>query len=156
MIKRFITTLSVISLAFAVYAESKYMTVEKNDGTKISFLLENNPVITYQNDNLVINKDAKTTYSLEDIKNYHFTANNQSAADLVASSALRIIRIDDETIEVQNAEPLCNISVVAISGAVVSQAKADAEGKAIVKLPNNAGVYVLSACKQSFKIIRNK
>ncbi len=154
MIKRFITTLSLACMAFGAFAEVNYMTVEKNDGTKYSFLLAENPVITYENDNLVINKDAKTTYSFEDIKNYHFTVDNQSDVDMVSSKVLKIVWIDDATIEVQNAQAGSVVSLTAINGTVVAKTKADAEGKATVKMPNNAGVYVLSAGTQSFKIIR--
>lgn len=156
MIKRFISTLSVIFLAFGVYAESKYMTVEKNDGSKISFLLDNNPVITYQNDNLVINKDAKTTYSLEDIKNYHFTESDDSKVEMFSSNTMNIVWLDDATIEVKNAMSNTVVMLTAVNGVVVANTKADSEGKATVKIPNQAGVYVLSAGNQSFKIIRKK
>ncbi len=130
------------------------MTVEKTDGSLISFKLAENPVITYDNDNLVINKDAKTTYSFEDVKNYHFTEFDQSDAALVSANSLKFIWVDDATIEVQNAQANSNVTITAINGAVVANTKADADGKATVKLPNNAGVYVLTAGNQSFKIIR--
>lgn len=154
MMKKFITTLSLACMTLAASAEANFMTVELNNGSLISFKLADNPVITYENESLLINKDAKTTYSFEDIKNYHFTETDDTGTPTFSANVLKVVRIDDETIEVQNAQPLSNITLTAVSGVVVAQSKADAEGKATVKLPNNAGVYVLSAGKQSFKIIR--
>jgi hypothetical protein len=55
---------------------------------------------------------------------------------------------------VQNAQPNLTVSLVSISGSVLSQTKADADGKASIVIPNKAGVYVLSTGNQSFKIIR--
>lgn len=154
MIKRFISVFSLLCLTLGINAESNYMTVEKNDGSLISFLLADNPVITYQNDCLIINKDANTTYSFDDIKNYHFTEEDVTAAESVSAIALKFVWIDDATIEIQNAQSGAAVALTAVNGVVVSNSKVDADGKAIVKIPNNKGVYVISAGKQSFKIIR--
>lgn len=154
MVKKLLASLAMACMAIGANAESNYMTVEKINGSKISFLLADNPVITYKDGNLVINKDEKTTYSFDDIKNYHFTEKNETGVESVSSVALRIVWIDDATIEVQNAQPGSVVALTAINGTVVATSKSDAEGKATVKMPNNAGVYVLSAGNQSFKIIR--
>ena len=145
----------LLSLFLGGYAGEYYMTIEKIDGTLISFKLSDNPVITHEEGNLLVNKDAKTTYSLEDIKNYHFTeSDNTTHTPEYAAKVLRIVRIDDETIEVQNADAGSVVSLTTINGVVSFKIMADAEGKAIVKMPRTAGVYVLSAGNQSFKFIR--
>lgn len=154
MVKKLLASLALCCMTIGANAESNYMTVEKINGSKISFLLADNPVITYKDGNLVINKDAKTTYSFEDIKNYHFTENDDTKATAINAESLRFVWIDDATIEVQNTQPGSVVALTAINGSVVATSKADAEGKAIVKMPNNAGIYVLSAGNQSFKIIR--
>ncbi len=154
MIKRLITTLSLTCLALGIHAESKYMTVEKTDGSSISFLLNDNPVITYQSGNLEINKDSKTTYAFDMIKDFHFTETDESGTRMFSADVLRFIWIDNETIEVQNTQPGTVVFLTAINGVVVSKSKADADGKATIKMPQKAGVYVISAGKQSFKIIR--
>lgn len=154
MVKRIITACSLAFLFLSAQATSNYMTVEKTDGSLISFKLSENPVITYESDNLVINKDAKTTYSFEDVKNYHFTEFDQSDVTMISAKSLQIVWIDDVTIEVQNAQPNSVVSLTAINGAVLSNSKSDADGKATVKMPANSGVYVLTAGNQSFKIIR--
>lgn len=80
MIKKTITTLSLVCLALGIHAESKYLTVEMKEGAKFSFLLADKPVITCQSGSLVVNKDAKTTYAFEGVKNYHFTENNEGSS----------------------------------------------------------------------------
>ena len=154
MIKRLFTSLFLIGLTLGTYAEVKYMTIEMKNGSKISFLLADNPVITYQSESLVVNNDPKNSYSFEDVKNYHFTEMNESGVDNLPANDLRIVWVDDETIGVQNALPNSTIAITAINGVVVSQTKTDADGKSTVRMPNKTGVYVLSVGKQSFKIIR--
>ena len=154
MVKKLLASLALCCMTIGANAESNYMTVEKINGSKISFLLADNPVITYKDGNLVINKDAKTTYSFEDIKNYHFTENDDTKSTSINAESLRFVWIDDTTIEVQNTQPGSVVALTAINGSVVANSKSDSEGKATVKMPNNAGVYVLSAGNQSFKIIR--
>lgn len=154
MVKRIIATCASTFLAIGIHAESNYMTIEKNNGSLISFLLADNPVITYQDGNLEVNKDANTTYSFDDIKNYHFTEEDVTAAESVSAIALKFVWIDDATIEIQNAQSGAAVALTAVNGVVVSNSKVDADGKATVKIPNNKGVYVISAGKQSFKIIR--
>ena len=61
MIKKLFASLLLAGLASGIYAESKYMTIDFSNGTSISFLLEDNPVITYENESLLVNKDANTT-----------------------------------------------------------------------------------------------
>ena len=154
MIKRLFTSLFLIGLAFGAYAEVRYMTIEMKNGSKISFLLADNPVITYQSESLVVNNDAKNTYSFEDVKNYHFTEMDESGVDNLPANDLRIVWVDDETIGVQNAQSNAIIAITDINGVVASQTKTDADGKSTVRMPNKTGVYVLSVGKQSFKIMR--
>ena len=160
MIKKTITTLSLVCLALGIHAESKYLTVEMKEGAKFSFLLADKPVITCQSGSLVVNKDAKTTYAFEGVKNFHFTENNEGSSGGTTkveesySQLLQIVWIDNETIEVQNAQPNLTISLVSINGSVLSQTTADTDGKATFSISNEAGVYVLSTGNQSFKIIR--
>lgn len=152
MITKILSTILLLFASFGAFA-SDYMTVELKNGQKYSFLLSEKPVITYENANLVINSNATTSYALENIKNYHFT---KIAASIIETSslALRIISIDEATIEVQNANPLEVVTLTAMSGAKVLTSYVDTDGKVQVKLPNNRGVYVLSVGNKSFKVIR--
>ena len=143
-----------LSAACGALAEDKYMTLELKDGGKYSFLLKDNPIITYENKNLVINSDDETSFAIEDIKEYRFTAEDEDAVWNIYASAMQIVSIDDETIEVKNINSSLSVNVTSVSGVIVSSFKANADGSVIVKLPREKGVYILSAGNQSFKIIR--
>ena len=154
MTKQLFSIFSLLCLVLGTHAEAKYMTIEMKTGTTISFLLADNPVITYNNESLVINNDIKTTYSFEDVKNYHFTESFATGVNALPTNGLRIVWIDDETIVVQNAQPNSIIAITAVNGVVVSQARTAADGISTVRMPSKAGVYVLSVDKQSFKFTR--
>lgn len=154
MVKRFFTTLSLLGMMLGAQAAAKYMTIEKKDGSMISFALAEKPVITYAGGSLVINEEAKTTYALDDIANYHFTETEATDAKFSSAELLKIVQVDAETIEVQNAKVGSVVRLTAISGVEVLGVKADTDGNVEVKLPSQKGVYVLSVGNQSFKVIR--
>ena len=148
---------TVLGLACGMlYASAavQYMTIEKKNGAKYSFLLKENPVITYQDGNIVINGNEKTSYSIEEVKNYHFTENNQSAVDNTNAQILRIVSVSEDVIRVENALTDESIKLVNINGAIVGQTTADNEGSANVSLPSQKGVYILLVGNKSFKLIR--
>ncbi len=150
--------LSAVVLLFGVVgglrAQNDFMTVELKNGDMFSFLLSEKPVVTYQDANLVINGSASTSYSIEGIKNYHFTKEDVTGDVSLSSAALRIVNTDNQTIEVQNARPLTAVSLNSVGGVKVLSAFADMNGEATISLPVQQGIYVLSVGDQSFKIIR--
>lgn len=154
MVKRLLSTLAFTCLTLGIYAGSSCLVVEMKDGKSVSFVLSEKPVLTFENRNLVINKDSETSYSFENIKNYHFSKDVETAANMFSSETLKVVWVDNQTLEVQNAKPSSLITLTAINGSVVSKSNADGAGMATVRVPNNAGIYVLSAENQSFKIIR--
>ncbi len=149
---KFLSTISFLCMSFVAFATEEYMLVEMKTGEQYSFLLADRPVLTYENASLVINSDSKTSYAIEGIKEYRFVSN--TSIDDISASALKIITIDDETIEVQNAKSSEKVVLMSVKGETEFCSKTDVEGKVIVKMPVNKGVYVLSVGNQSFKVIR--
>lgn len=154
MVKRLLSTWAFVCLTLGIYADSNCLVVEMKDGSSVSFILSEKPVLAFQDRNLVINRDSETSYSFENIKNYHFAKCEMTATKLSAYETLQVVWVDDQTLEVQNANPSSLITLTVINGTVVSKSKADETGKSSVKVPNNEGIYVLSVGNQSFKIIR--
>lgn len=139
---------------FCANAEKQYMTVEQLDGSKYSFMLDENPVITYKDGNLVVNDNAATSYQIESIKNYHFTEDDQSGVENQAANVLSIVSLDESRLQVKNAKASEKVVLVNVSGMVVFSASTDSEGTAIVTLPAQKGVYVLTVGAKSLKVIR--
>ena len=73
MVKKIFTLLFLCGCLVCVNAKKQYMTIEQKSGEKFSFLLDENPEITYSDGNLVVNGNAITSYAISSVKNYHFT-----------------------------------------------------------------------------------
>ncbi|MBR4839286.1 MAG: T9SS type A sorting domain-containing protein [Paludibacteraceae bacterium] len=154
MIKKFFSAVALFSCMLSVDAAVSYMTVEQKSGEKFSFLLKDNPIVTYKDGDLVVNGDPVTSYAISGVLNYHFTESNESGVKNLNANVLRIVSLDDNAIGVENAAAGAKVSLTNLSGAVLSTTTTDPSGAAIVTLPNTKGVYVLSVGKQSFKVIR--
>ena len=154
MMKRFISILSLICLSLAAFAESQYMIVEMKNGTSVSFLLADKPVVTFQNSYLEINKDAQTTYAIENVNKFYFKEGESTNNEITPVESLRVISVDENTLEVQNAQPNLTVSLLSIMGVTISQVNVNEEGSALINMPDRAGVYLLLVGNQSVKIIR--
>lgn len=135
-------------------AAAQYMTVEQKNGEKFSFRLDDNPVVTYSDGNLVVNGNAETSYAISAVKNYHFTENDLSGVANFAADVLQIVGVDDNTIRVENTRAGSLVVLYNVNGVQVVDAVADQMGVATIALPNKKGVYVLTVGNKSLKVIR--
>ena len=137
-----------------VNAEANYLTVELKAGNKYSFLLEEKPVVTFSSGNLVVNGNSETSYAIEGVKNFHFTEGEVTSAQALSSGEIRIISLDNATIKVENIEKGSIVTLVNVSGMVISSTKADSNGTTTIGLPQAKGVFILSVAGKSIKIIK--
>lgn len=152
MKKRLLTTALLLG-SLCASAAVQYMTVEQKSGAKYSFLLKDNPVVTYQGGELVVNGSASTSYALDGVKNYHFTETDQTGVETSGADMLRITT-GENTVHVENAPAGAKVALVNAGGATVAVATSEQNGTATISLPSAKGVYVLMVGKQSFKLIR--
>ena len=61
MKKRFLSVFAFLFWTLCANATAQYMTVELKSGDKFSFLLEDNPVVTFKKGDLVVNGNAETS-----------------------------------------------------------------------------------------------
>ena len=153
MRKRLMTSTVLLCGALCASAAVQYMTVEKKSGEKYSFLLKDNPVVTYKGGELVVNGSASTSYAIAGVKNYHFTETDLTGVETAGSDMLRIT-IDENTVLVENASAGAKVGLLSAGGATVAATTANESGSATLSLPSSKGVYVLTVGKQSFKLIR--
>ncbi|MCR5246351.1 MAG: hypothetical protein K6E14_01005 [Paludibacteraceae bacterium] len=155
MIKRILSIIGMSTCLLCVGAEKQqYMTIEQLDGSKFSFLLDENPVVTYEGENLVVNGSATTSYAISNIKNYHFTESNETAVKGQVADMFCVVGLDEATLKVQNAKASEKVALINIKGVVISEASTDDEGSTTVKLPEQKGVYVLTVGTKAIKVIR--
>ncbi len=153
MTKRILTLLSLCGCLVCANAKKQYMTIEQKSGEKYSFLLDENPEITYSEGNLIVNGSAITSYAISSVKNYHFSEIS-SSVDTKISNELRIINLDESTIEVQNAKAIAKVMLANVNGTIVFESQTNTEGSVLVTLPEQKGVYILSIGTCSIKVIR--
>lgn len=154
MVKKFLTVLGLLSSLFYANAEKQFMIVELKSTSKISFLLEEDPVVTFENEQLVVNGNATTSYAISSVKNFHFSEFEETAAKEQLANMMSIFSIDEARLQVQNAKANEKITVVNMDGIAVASSSTDNEGSAVVTLPNQKGIYVLTVGTKSIKVIR--
>lgn len=154
MKKRLLITIPLLCVALCANAAVCYMTVALKSGEKFSFLLKDNPVVTYKAGELVVNGSASTSYAISGVENYHFTEADETDVTDIGADMLRIVNTDDNTVVVENAPASENIALVNAIGTTVVTTIAGQSGFASIMLPSAKGVYVLTVGKQSFKLIR--
>lgn len=154
IVKRILVAGLFLGGVLCANATVRYMTVEHKSGKKCSFLLDDNPVVTYSDGNLVVNGSATTSYAISDVKDFHFTVGDESGVKNIESDLLRIINVDDKTIRIENAPVNIEVMMMNINGILVCTTLTDSNGIAVLTLPEHKGLYVLSVGMQSIKLIR--
>lgn len=154
MAKKLISSVALLCMTVFANAGVEYMTVEQNNGAKYSFLLNDNPVVTYEDGYLVVNGDASTSYAIDGVRNFHFTMENETGVETQIVDIMRIVNVDESTVAVENAPAGANVVLVSTGGATVATTTASESGYATIGLPSAKGVYVLTVGRQSFKVIR--
>ena len=140
--------------ASAVKGEDRTLNVWKSDGTVVSFSLDEVPVTTYTDGNLVI-KTTKTTvtYPLEQVKKY--TYSSVTDALFAPKSESATLSQDGEMLTFTGLKPQTHISVYNVSGQLVRTLKARSLGKTTVSVANlPVGVYVVKVNGVTYKITK--
>lgn len=157
MLKKFVFLVCLSLGALNCSAAVKYMTVELSSGTKYSFLLADKPVVTFESGDLVVNGSAETSYAISGVKDYHFTEKDETEATGETLKSVEtgcVIFENNGVVFIQKANPSADVLLFNVNGVVLSKTSVDNNGNAELKLPDFAGVYVLSIANQSFKLIR--
>lgn len=143
----------LLFVSMAIQASDMQLVVELNSNAKYKFLLANQPVVTFDKGNLVVNGEEATSYEITGVKNCHFESEITEAKS-VAVNELQIIYVDENTIRVQNAISNAPVSILSVSGVVFSNQNADDSGETVLNLPTQKGVYVITVGDKSFKVVR--
>ena len=150
--------LAAISLAIAggvpVVAGNAYVTIQKNDGTKSSFLLSAVPKITHTADSLKVEGDANASFLLSDVDFFNFTESDLTSVPTLKGDELRVVYLDNQHVRIEGFASDTPLLLCSVSGAVLSQKNASAGGFAEFSLPQTKGVYILKTAKQIVKLVK--
>lgn len=160
--KYFLSLLFLLSLCAPVFAsnEPSQLIVKFKDNTKETFVLANKPVITFDTEKFYINT-SDFSAELSDVEEFCFetettgidAVKKDNAAD--ASSSFTFRFVDGRTVYISGLDDSARITVYSLSGAQVNTRIDRGNESAVVDFGNQpAGVYIIRANKQSFKIIK--
>lgn len=163
ILKYFISLLFLLSLHAYVFAsnEPSQLVVKLNDNTEKIFILANKPVITFDTEKFYINTSDFST-ELSNVQEFYFQTETATGIEVVkktdgtASSSIFTFRfVDGHTVYIDGLDDSAHISVYSLSGAQVNARIDKSNDRAVVDFGNQpAGVYIIRANKQSFKIIK--
>lgn len=121
-------------------------------GNKVTFVLYERPLVTFQDNDLVITTPMREVRcASKDVTKFTYTSvDNSSISALKANSVS--FRFEDYGIAVMNVEPLSVIDIYTTDGAHIATAKADHSGNAAVTFPSATGVtYIITTSVATFK-----
>ncbi len=157
-------TLSFIPLSgFAQTVQERlitYLVLTETNGTKTEFALESFPVITIEDNNLVITcKDQKLTTALTGVQDYHFiekkvTTSISSVPSNDPKNASNTPQFSFSNAEVNGLKAGARVAIYNLNGTQISSVTADGEGRVALdfsSLPK--GVYILRTPTKSFKFM---
>jgi len=123
------------------------LVLHAHDGTEIEYLLDNEPVVTFDAGQAKIT-DASTSASfpLDDIDYWDFRTDKNDAVESVAVESARIV-ITGNTVTVTN-PGMFPVAVYAINGTLVGSQRAET---CSFELP--AGIYIIAIGSTSHKIL---
>ncbi len=151
--KKILLLLLVFSTVSVTYADDWILQIWQNDGNVMNINLNDEPVTTYSEGNLLIRtKNSSITYPLEKVKKYTFVSSSdiQEINGMGASFSQ-----DGETLIFRNLKENTNIEIFTVSGQVVKKINNGKHSKATVSVSNlPIGVYVVKANDLTFKITK--
>lgn len=140
------------------FLEKEYLVVTDTAGTEYAFALEDQPVITFSSENLVVAtvNDTLTT-ALAGLDGYKFETRKVSTGIMTLPQSSNaeepVLSLSNATVSGLKAGS--RVSVYNVNGMLLSEVVADNSGK--VNLDLNAlasGIYILRAPSKSFKFVK--
>ncbi len=145
---RFLLTLMLLAAAGICRAEMvQKLVLHANDGTEIEYLLDNEPVVTFDAGQAKItDATASASFPLDDIAYWDFRTDKNDAVESVATESARIV-ITGNTATVTNPGML-PVAVYAINGTLVGSQRAET-----CSFELSAGIYIVAIGSTTHKIL---
>lgn len=138
-----------------VRADGKALIVERQNGTKTTFILAEQPELTFADKALHISVSGKSTdFEIGDVKQFYF---GDAATDIAAPQAdgLRVVCQSDDKIVIEGVGAHAVVQLFALNGTRLTGHASVADGRAEVTLTSlPKGIYLIKINQQTFKIYR--
>lgn len=137
-----------------------FLVLNETNGTKMEFELTKNPIISVQENTLVIKAgEDELSTMLTDVANYTFEKKLVTTGITTLSNNERAEQTVEPSFSFRNAEVSglkagTKIFVYNLNGSLVTTTEANAEGKAAINFSSlEKGIYILHTPTKSFKIV---
>ena len=150
--------LSILAILFSLpmYADH-HLVIETNNSKKHSYSLEDNPVISFNNDILVIKTDKiELSYPISDIAKYYFTKEDTGISSVNGDvNNIHFNYTNTDFLLIEGIAEEDNVNVYEINGRTCHVNITRSNDSVIIELKNlPKGIYLVKVNNHSFKLIR--
>lgn len=134
-------------------AEENVVVTDVN-GEKISFLLSSSPIVSFNEQSLIITTDNETVfYPISEYRSFTIESDQSDLVE-VTNSHQNPSFYFNENLVANGLEPSSKVSVYNVLGILISEGSTDENGSLILPInANKASIYVVSTSVGSFKVI---
>ena len=152
--KRFLLLLIAgVLVSVTSKASNKVLQIWQADGQIVTISLNEEPVTTYSEGNLIITTISTTiTYPLEQVDRYTYVTENMSEGDGVPDGIKGILSNDGETLTFKGLKSISGICIYSASGQLIRTVKANGDKVAVSLSQLPTGVYLVKANGVTYKI----
>ena len=155
MNKILILFLFVVSV-FKVSAENNNaLVLHMANGKLVTYLLDDLPIVTFEDDELVITTPNNVvSYQDGDVVKFTYSYVDPSKVSQTTMSDT-MFKFEGNVLCAYNLEPLSDVSVFSVDGALITSAKTGANGEITLSIPQQSGnVVVVKTSVANFKIMK--
>ena len=155
MNKILILFLFVVSV-FKVSAENNNaLVLHMANGKLVTYLLDKMPIVTFEDDELVITTHNNVvSYQDGDVVKFTYSYVDPSKVAQTTMSDT-MFKFEGNVLCAYNLEPLSDVSVFSVDGALITSAKTGANGEITLSIPQQSGnVVVVKTSVANFKIMK--
>ena len=155
MNKILILFLFVVSV-FKVSAENNNaLVLHMANGKLVTYLLDDLPIVTFEDDELVITTPNNVvSYQDGDVVKFTYSYVDPSKVSQTTMSDT-MFKFEGNVLRAYNLEPLSDVSVFSVDGALITSAKTGANGEITLSIPQQSGnVVVVKTSVANFKMMK--
>ena len=155
MNKILILFLFVVSV-FKVSAENNNaLVLHMANGKLVTYLLDDLPIVTFEDDELVITTPNNVvSYQDGDVVKFTYSYVDPSKVSQTTLSDT-MFKFEGNVLCAYNLEPLSDVSVFSVDGALITSAKTGANGEITLSIPQQSGnVVVVKTSVANFKMMK--
>ena len=151
--KKFLLSLTLMVASFAAWAETGFY-IEDYQGNRVGYYFVDEPVWTFQGDNLVITTvEYAVEYPMDDVARIYFDDVSDIQSSVTEVKVDELIRIIPDGVELSGFAANTTVTAYNLQGQLVGTYRTDESGSLNISLADREqGFYIIKANKSTLKI----